>query len=190
MTAARFRREIRVRGRNFPPAFCSQDAGVPRVSSPPIPKSHSPASPRTASWAERPYAENTPTTTGDRPEPDPVELAGGLHRKRAGASGAWEGFSPHKPGLQTETHQPLSPPCRGGRSPPDSELGARGTVSGKGRTAPTPNRAEGKERGVREGGTVKRLLAADWSSEHFLSPRAPRRRFRGLRYYSPRTRSS
>lgn len=44
--------------------------------------------------------------------------------------------------------------------------------------------------GVKEGGTLKRLLAVDWSSqENFLSQHAPRRRFVGSRYHSPQARS-
>lgn len=44
-----------------------------------------------------------------------------------------------------------------------------------------------RERGVKEGGTLSRPLAADWSSkEHFLSQHAPRRRFADSRYHSPR----
>lgn len=46
---------------------------------------------------------------------------------------------------------------------------------------------ETKGLGEKEGGTLKRLLAADWSSqEDFLSQHGPRRRFVGSRYPSPR----
>lgn len=101
--------------------------------SPPAPKSGSTASKEPGSGADRPYPENPPTTTGcvcHEPHRQP-RPARGLKIRWAGAFGDFDcTASVHtQPGLKAETHQPLSQPCRGGRSPPDSQPGARGTVS-------------------------------------------------------------
>lgn len=98
--------------------------------------------------------------------------------------------------LQAETHRPLSWPYCQERSRPDSRE--------RGRRCPgraEPERAEAGRRGWEpesgggkggqgEGGTLKRLLAADWSpEERFLWPHALRRPFAGSRHPSPRARS-
>lgn len=68
--------------------------------------------------------------------------------------------------------------CPGRAEPESAEAGRRGSEP------------ESGDRGLGEGGTLKRLLAADWSSErHFLSQLALRRQFAGSSYLSPRARS-
>lgn len=68
--------------------------------------------------------------------------------------------------------------CPGRAEPESAEAGRRGSEP------------ESGDRGLGEGGTLKRLLAADWSSErHFLSQLALRRQFAGSSNLSPRARS-
>lgn len=81
--------------------------------------------------------------------------ARGLKIRWAGAFGDFDcTASVHtQPGLKAETHQSLSQPCRGGRSPPDSQPGARRTVSYEGLTAQTPRcqKGESNESAAKEG---------------------------------------
>lgn len=99
-----------------------------------------------------------------------------LQHKNTGAPGRDSPASelailPRKVGVGDES-------AGGRRCPGRAEAGRRGSEP------------ESGDRGLGEGGSLKRLLAADWSSErHFLSQLALRRQFAGSSYLSPRARS-
>ena len=103
------------------------------------------------------------TLTSKNPPPTARATATSVRQSRASAAAQTRfRFSPRSaeccstkpPGLQAETHQPLSWPYCQERSRPDSKTRARATVSQKGRTRSSRREEEGadtSERGRRGG---------------------------------------
>lgn len=134
------------------------------------------------------------SVTSPAGSPDPGSPAGGFEIKGLGASGGLKGFqSTHTraPGRDSPASEPAMSRRQVAAGLPAGRE-ADGVREGPHSADATPRWGENetKGQGVKEGGTLKRLLAADWSSrEDFLSQHAPRRRFVGSRYHSPRARS-